>query len=146
MRGNLLLDSAKIPSVFPSIHPSAHHIHYTSSILRTIQARILKFHTSILHNIKIYHEYEGVIESVLRITPFAITRLAEWWQTVIMREGFFYPILTWIIPLNTPIFSLKRFQKFLNRLRCDMTWWCHLTTVWRDFQYNQCTALTCQPG
>ena len=48
---------------------------------------------------------------------------------LIMRDGFFYPILTLIIdyfscsPISTAFSvrkSLKRLQKILNSLRCDM--------------------------
>ena len=56
---------------------------------------------------------------------------------VIMRDGFFYPVLTKImdsfsyIPLNTAVFFLKKgSQKLLNRLGCDI-------------QYND-VILTCQ--
>ena len=66
--------------------------------------------------IRIYHECEGRIEkSVPRITNWH-HRVAEWWQTVIARDRFFYPILTRIIysfscsPLNTS-FNIVKTEK-----------------------------------
>ena len=40
-----------------------------------------------------HHECEGGI----RRSSICITRLGEWWQTVIARDAFFYPILTQIL-------------------------------------------------
>ena len=91
------------------------------------------------NTVRINHECEGRIE---KFRPedrffFCITRLAEWWQTVIPRGGFFYPILIWIMnsfsfsPLYLFIHFKIRFQKSLNTLRCDFTWWFHLNiTSW----------------
>ena len=62
-------------------------------------------------------------------SPIGIMMLAEWWQSVIARDIFFYLILTWIkdffscLPLNTSFILEKLekdFQKILNMLRCNM--------------------------
>ena len=61
----------------------------------------------IYKTIRIYHECEGRIENPSRGSPIGNTRHAKWWQSVITRDGFFYPILTRIMdsvswsPLNT---------------------------------------------
>ena len=50
-------------------------------------------------------------------SPIGITRLAEWWQMVIVRDRFFYPILTRIMdsfscsPLNTSFYIWKTWKK-----------------------------------
>ena len=89
--------------------------------------------------IKIQHEC-GIEKPIQRITEWhheafsrlqstSKVRLAEWWQSVIARDGFFYPILTRIMdsfscsPHNYSFILEKRgeyFQKILNTLRCDL--------------------------
>ena len=63
--------------------------------------------------------------------PIGITRLAEWWQTVIMRDRFFYPTLTRIVdsfshsPLNTILYWKNMNCKTSRKtwIRWDGTWW-----------------------
>ena len=61
-----------------------------------------------------YYEYEGGIGKSVRRSPFGIERLAQWWQTMILRDRFFYPILTKIIdsfscpPLNAAFLYFKK--------------------------------------
>ena len=104
--------------------------------------------------IRIHNECEGEIEkSILMITiSHHFTRLAEWWQTVIPRDGFFYPTLTQIMdsfscsPLTllcprhdnyAP--AMTRGIKSLNTLRCNITWWCHwlnIDVTWWPYRWD----------
>ena len=69
------------------------------------------FFAMFVETIRIYHECEGRIEkNPSRGSPFGITRLAEWWQTVIPRDGFFYPTLTRI----TVFFSCSQLFLLIN--------------------------------
>ena len=81
-------------------------------------------------NIRIHHECKGGIEkSIPRITD---TRLAKWWQTVITRDDFFYPIL--IIFL---IFLLTTKYLILCKTNIDKasrnSWIFWDATLWRHF-------------
>ena len=68
-----------------------------------------------------------------RGSPFGIMRLAEWWPTVIARDGFFYPRLTRIMdyfsssPLNTLFYIGKNMKKSSRKswIRWDATRWRH---------------------
>ena len=69
-----------------------------------------------------------------RGAPIGITRLTEWWQTVIARDRYFYPIFAWIIgyfscsPLNTLFYhGNKTWKKGFKKswIRWDATWWHH---------------------
>ena len=68
------------------------------------------------------------------------------------RDGVFYHILTRIMnpfscpQLNTAIYVLKRLPEVPEyaEMRHDMM--TSLNDHAREFQYNQCTSLTCQPG
>ena len=91
-------------------------------------------------NIRIYHECDGRIEKSAQGSPFGISRLAEWWQTVIPRDRFFYPTLTRILDSFSCVshFYLKNsFQKPLNTLRYNFTWWRHfnITMTSLDVKY-----------
>ena len=85
---------------------------------RAADVRLFVFYLShglvtVCEIIRIHHECEGGKENPSRGSPFGITRLAEWWQTVIPRDGLFYPILPWIMdyfsssPLNTSFYIGK---------------------------------------
>ena len=68
----------------------------------------------------IYHRCEGGIVNPSRGSPIVITRLAKWWQTVITRDGFFYPILTLMdsfscSPLNISFYIEKKTWKNASR-------------------------------
>ena len=84
--------------------------------------------------IRIYHDYEDGTKNPSQGSPISITRLAEWWQMVILRDGILYPILTRIMdsfscsPLNT---SKKDFQKIPNTPRCNMMTSFDITTTSR---------------
>ena len=93
-------------------------------------------------NIEIHHESGVWVESPSRGSPIIITRLAEWWQTVIARVVFSIPSShkLWILflahqsPLNTLFYIGKRekcFQKIPNMLRYDIhvVWWCHFNII-----------------
>ena len=74
-------------------------------------------------------------------------RLAEWWQTVIPRDRYFYPILTWLMDyfscsrFKTAFsFSKKGFQKFLNTMRCDITWIRHFNITMTSL-FFQCVVV-----
>ena len=71
--------------------------------------------------IRICCECKGGIENKLSWgSLIGITRLAEWWQMVTVRDGFFYPILTWIMDsfscskLNTS-FLLEKHEKISRK-------------------------------
>ena len=96
----------------------------------------LNFHNKVY--IRIYHEHKGGIEKTIPRIAICITRLAEWWQTVFMWDGFFIPTvetpiwcakiwaITWVlilitkIPLNThaDLFSNARDLNFGPSLLC----------------------------
>ena len=71
-------------------------------------------------NLTTHHECEGGIEK-------SVPRITDRHQTLIVRGGFFYPVLTRIMD-SFSFFSLyirkknikKNFQKILNTPRCDM--------------------------
>ena len=99
-------------------------------------------------NIRIYHECEGRIEK-------SVWRIAVWHHEAcrVMTSGdpegqIFYPTLTRIMDSFScsPLFFYLKisFQKSLNTLRCNFTWWRHLNITItslddnvREFQYNQ---------
>ena len=72
-------------------------------------------------------------KKVSRGSTLALTRLAEWWQMVIMRDIFFHPnlpqIMTCILFFAhhsiAHFFFIKSSRKSLNTLRWEATWWCH---------------------
>ena len=59
-----------------------------------------------------------------------IMRLAEWWQTVIVRDEFFYPILTRILFLAHLILETN-IKKASRKawIRWAATWWHHFNNT-----------------
>ena len=66
-------------------------------------------------SMKIYHECEGEIEK-------SVPRIAVWHHEACQWDGFFYLTLTRIMDSFSCSRLKKGSQKFLNKLRCDMTW------------------------
>ena len=94
--------------------------------------------------IRIYHECKGRTKD-RRLASQGLPSDDKWWSRGTdflsyphWNNGFFF--------LLTTVFFFKiSFQKFLNKLRCNFTWWCHLNITMtslddnvREFQYNQC--------
>ena len=79
--------------------------------------------------VKIYHECELGRAYPSRGSPFGITRLAEWWQTVLPRDIFLHPTITQIVdsfPCSTLIVNFKiSFQKSQYTPRCIISRWRH---------------------
>ena len=110
-----------------------HRINASKTCLQVAWVSFVDVHGR--NSVRNQYSCEGRIEkNPSRGSPFAITRLAEWWQTVIPRDGFFYPNLTRIMdsfscsPLFLFIYYEISFQKSLNTLRCNFTWWRYLTS------------------
>ena len=93
---------------------------------------------------------------ITKWSPIVITRLAEWWQMVITRDGFFCPILTQIMdsfscsPLNTMYLFLywKNMKKASRKLWIcwDVTYMWYgdviFTLQWRHrWTCSQCAAV-----
>ena len=106
--------------------------------------------------IRIYHEYEGGIEkSVPSITVWhqeacwVMSKDKQWFQGT---DWFIYTNNKLFFLLTIEIYSKMNCQKFLNMLRCNITWWRHWLNNESfdyhlpEFQYNQCTALQWEPG
>ena len=78
-------------------------------------------------------------------SPFGNDSFSEWWQRVIVRDRFFYPILTHNDFFYITFYYIWKiwtnFQKFLNTLRCDihMTWW-------RYFNITMTSRIDLQPA
>ena len=77
--------------------------------------------------IRIYHE-----KNRSQWSPIGITRLAEWWQSVIERDVFFYFILTRIMECFScsyliPHLYRKNLKKTSRKswIRWNATWWRH---------------------
>ena len=99
--------------------------------------RVAYFRFSI---IRIYHKYESRIEKSVRGSQIGITGLAEWWQSVIARDEFFYPVITRIMDSfssSTNLLLEKNLKKTSRKfwIRWDATWWRNFNitvTSWID--------------
>ena len=84
-----------------------------------------------------------------RGSPIGITRLAEWWQWVIARDGFFYPILTRVMDS----FSCSPLLKYLiyigkkNLKKTSRESWIHWdATWWRHFKITMTSRIDVRPA
>ena len=104
----------------------------------------------VMKSIRICHECERGIENPFRGSLFGITRLVEFWQSVIPRDRFLYSTLTQIID-------------FFFVLIVECLFWIHCRLHWDalihddvtltslddhvyESQFNQWTVLASQPG